>query len=61
MTRIRQKEIHARRVRKKKMTALRARYRDAKSGTHKEHVVAKAARVAPWISEEEFVALAKRK
>ena len=54
MSRIRQREIHARRVRKMKLRSLRARYSDAKSATQKEQIVIKVARVAPWLSLEQF-------
>lgn len=61
MSRIRQREIHARRARKLKTSKLRARYSEAKSATQKEQVLEKLARISPWLSLEEFAAPLKKK
>ncbi|TSC78791.1 MAG: hypothetical protein G01um101425_950 [Candidatus Peregrinibacteria bacterium Gr01-1014_25] len=39
-------------MRKAKIRKLRERYGAAKSSTQKEQVIAKSARVAPWLSVE---------
>ena len=61
MSRIRQREIKARRMRKLKMEKLRTRYTEAKSATQKEQVLEKLGRITPWLSQEEFVAPLKKK
>ena len=61
MVRIRQTEIHARRVRRMKLHKLRQKYAGAKTGLQKEKVLGSQARVAPWLSEELFLAPLKRK
>ena len=61
MARIRQTEIHARRVRRGKLRQLRQKYAAAKTGLHKEKVLTKVARIAPWLSEEQFLAPVKGK
>ena len=58
---IRQTEIHQRRVRKLKLKKLRGRYKEAKNASEKQKIVEKLTRLAPWISEEEFVAASKGK
>lgn len=61
MPRIRQTEIHARRTRRMKLRKLRQKYTVAKTGLQKEKVLSSQARVAPWLSEELFLAPLKRK
>lgn len=56
---IRMTEIKARRSRKKKMHKLRARYTGTSSSAEKEKILEKAARLAPWLSQEAFKDLAK--
>lgn len=55
----RQKELHRRRVRRLKLKKLRVRYQASHDASVKEKIIQKAARIAPWISEKEFVDLAK--
>lgn len=50
-------EIKARRVRKAKMRKLRAKFADSSAG-EKEKILQKAAKIAPWITVEEFKKLA---
>jgi F0F1-type ATP synthase assembly protein I len=56
----RRKEINARRTRKKKLKKLRVRLADSKSPSDKEKILSKAARIAPWMSSEDFVATVKK-
>ena len=58
---LRMTEIKGRRIRKEKLRKLRAKYKEAKSAIDKEKVVSKAAKIAPWLSEEEFVSPLKKK
>jgi hypothetical protein len=60
MSRIRQREIHARRTRKRKLNQLRVRYSDAKGPLQKEQVMAKLGRVAPWLNEEALTGKKKK-
>lgn len=53
MASIRRTEIHARRVRRKKLAVLRARLAEAKGATEKEKILSKIARIAPWVKAEE--------
>lgn len=61
MPRLRQTEIHTRRMRRMKLRKLRQKYTAAKTGLQKEKVLGSQARVAPWLSEELFLAPLKRK
>lgn len=61
MSRIRQTEIHARRVRRKKLRHLRQKHAAARTGLQKEAVLTKAARIAPWLAEEQFLRVVKGK
>ncbi|OGJ58319.1 hypothetical protein A3H22_01315 [Candidatus Peribacteria bacterium RIFCSPLOWO2_12_FULL_55_15] len=61
MARIRQTEIHTRRTRRMKLRKLRQKYTTAKTGIQKEKILDFQARVAPWLSEELFLAPLKRK
>lgn len=61
MTRIKQVEIHARRVRRVKLQKLRQKYTAAKTGLQKEKILNSQARIAPWLSEELFLAPLKKK
>lgn len=54
MSRIRQREIHARRVRKKKLKKLRSTLAESKGGAQKEGLLTKLARLAPWMSEKDL-------
>jgi hypothetical protein len=54
----RRNEFHKRRVRKMKMHKLRARFTEG-TATEKEKILEKAAKIAPWLSAEEFKKLAK--
>jgi len=60
MSRIGERERHARRVRKVKLKKLRAKLLNAKTGGDKERVLVKVMRIAPWMTEAEFVATTKR-
>ncbi len=60
MSRIRQREIHARRKRKMKLSKLRTQYASA-TGVAKEQILAKVRRVSPAMLEEQFVATTKGK
>ncbi len=52
-------EIKQRRHRRAKLKALRTKFADAKSAGDKEKVLAKASRITPWISDEQFKELMK--
>jgi len=56
MPRIRQNELHARRVRRLKLRKLRQRYAGVKTAAEKEQVLQRVARMTPWLSAEEFLA-----
>lgn len=58
---IRRTEIHARRVRTKRLKQLQARYKDSKSASEKEEILAKVAKRAPWLAGEKFLAMVKGK
>lgn len=58
MPSIRHTEIKARRARKKKMTKLRERFANG-TATEKEKVLEKVAKIAPWITADEFKNMAK--
>ncbi|MEK7563354.1 MAG: DUF6800 family protein [Patescibacteria group bacterium] len=60
MSRIRQREIHARRKRKAKLAKLRIHYASA-TGVAKEEILAKVRRVSPAMTEDQFVSSAKKK
>lgn len=60
MSRIRQREIHARRKRKAKLVKFRTQYASA-TGVTKEQILAKVRRVSPGVTEEQFVTSAKKK
>ena len=49
------KELKKRHSRKEKLSTLRRRYVEAKTPEDKASVVGKMKRVAPWLSEEEFL------
>lgn len=57
---IRLKEIRRRRVRKAKIQDLRVRYAESKTKKEKDSVLAKLSRLAPWLSEEQFLAPLKK-
>ena len=61
MSRIGERERHARRKRKGKLRKLRLKYGNAKSAGEKEKVVVKLGRIVPWLSEENFKAPMKKK
>ncbi len=52
-------EIKQRRHRRAKLKALRSKFADAKNAGDKEKILAKASRITPWISDEQFKALMK--
>lgn len=60
MVRIRIREINARRKRQAKLAKLRTQYAAA-TGMAREQIIAKVRRVSPSLSEEQFVAQAKKK
>ncbi|OGJ58588.1 hypothetical protein A2881_02315 [Candidatus Peribacteria bacterium RIFCSPHIGHO2_01_FULL_55_13] len=60
MSRIRQREIHARRKRKAKLAKLRTQYASA-TGVAREGILAKVRRVSPAMTEDQFVSSAKKK
>ncbi len=47
--------IHRRRVRKRKLRYLRKKYSLAKSNQEKEKLLEKVRKIAPWLSQEEFL------
>jgi len=53
---IRRNELHARRVRRERLKQLRERYAKAKTSGEKDKILEKAARVAPTLSSEQFLA-----
>jgi hypothetical protein len=53
---VRRNELHARRVRRRRLEQLRAKYSKAKSSGEKDRILEKAARVAPSLSTEQFLA-----
>lgn len=58
---IRQMEIKRLRTRKAKLKKLRAKYSEAKGAIEKDKIAAKVAKIAPWLTEEEFAAPLKKK
>ena len=58
---LRMTEIHRRRKRKLKLLKLRVKYKEAKSAIDKEKIASKVAKVAPWLSEDEFAAPLKKR
>jgi len=52
---VRRNELHARRVRRRRLKQLRERYAKAKTSAEKDRIVEKAARVAPSLSSEQFL------
>lgn len=57
---IRRSEIRRRRTRKAKVAALRQKYQATTSKTDKQAILAKLVKVAPWLSEEQFLAPLKK-
>jgi hypothetical protein len=57
----RKTEIHQRRKRKEKFRQLRAKFALAKTDQEKEKILAKVKRIAPWLSQEEFLKWLKKK
>lgn len=55
------RKIHlkTREKRKAKLAKLRQKYLAAKMGSDKEKILEKARKIAPWLSQEEFLASAK--
>lgn len=51
--------LQVREKRKAKLAKLRQKYVAAKTGNEKEKALEKARKVAPWLSQEEFLAPAK--
>jgi len=60
MSRIRQREIHARRKRQAKLLKLRTQYAST-TGVAREQILSKVRRVSPAMTEEQFTASAKGK
>jgi hypothetical protein len=58
---VRKTEIHRRRKRREKLRKLRSRYSLAKTNQEKEKILEKVKRIAPWLSEEEFLEPLKNK
>ncbi|MBU0458362.1 hypothetical protein KJ652_07440 [Patescibacteria group bacterium] len=54
MSRIRQRELHARRSRKKKLAQLREQYAAAKSASAKTKILDKVSLIAPSLTKEDF-------
>ncbi len=52
---VRQREIRQRRNRKEKLKKLREKYLSAKTPEEKAKILEKVAKIAPWLSEEEFL------
>lgn len=46
--------------RKRKLAKLRQQYSKAKTKEKKEKILAKVSKITPWLSEEEFLASAKK-
>lgn len=57
---IRSKEIRRRRTRRVKMQKLRQRYAVSKTKKEKDEVLAKVRRIAPLLTEEQFLASLKK-
>jgi len=53
---VRRNELHARRVRRRRLKQLRERYAKAKTSTEKDKIMDKVSRVAPSLSSEQFLA-----
>lgn len=53
-------QIKIRHRRKKKLAKLRQAYLVAKTKEEKEKILAKVSKIAPWLSEEEFLAPVKK-
>lgn len=47
--------------RKRKLAKLRQQFLKAKTKDKKEKILAKISKIAPWLSQEEFLTLAKAK
>ncbi len=52
---IRKTEIHRRRVRQERLKRLRTKFALAKTNQEKEKILEKVKRIAPWLSEGEFI------
>lgn len=57
----RKMQISQRRHRSEKLGKLRAKYTKTESEMEKEKILEKAGRVAPWLTEKEFLAPADKK
>jgi len=55
------KTIEKRRKRREKLKKLREKYLLAKTKEEKERILEKLRKIAPWLSEEEFLAPLKKK
>jgi len=53
---VRRNELHARRVRRRRLKQLRERYAKAKTSAEKDKIMDKVSRVAPSLSSEQFLA-----
>ena len=54
-TKRRKQQIKIKRKRSQKLTGLRQAYSKAKTKEAKDKILAKARRLAPWLSQEEFL------
>lgn len=61
MSRIGERERHARQKRKGKLRKLREKYTTAKSAVEKEKVLVKVSRITPWLTEDVFKAPLKKR
>jgi len=54
-------QIRLKQKRKMKLAKLRQDYLQAKTGNEKEKIWEKASKIAPWLSQEEFLAPVRKK
>jgi len=54
-------EIRKKQKRRRKLKKLRELFAKAKSKEEKEKILEKVSRIAPWLSEEEFLSSLKKK
>lgn len=47
--------IHKRKVRRQKLHKLRQKYQEAANEAEKKRITEKVAKIAPWLTEEEFL------
>ncbi len=56
----REAEIRRRRKRKEKLEKLRKKYQEAKAEEEKRKILEKVSKIAPWLSQEEFLATIRK-